>query len=182
MAVAQLTDLFKGASVVDFTGQLADSKQFSGFGNEFTALVRQDRPPKAVVIVDQCTFLDGTAGAALVVDHLNVTGYSPLVGPNHPCGERFTVVQNIYVEPGQLDGCDLKLKPVIVAGLKGDVKPTLDEIEFLKKMDAAAYCYHLIPAMLIAAHAGCRVLGIVVSKGSRLDANVVAQIKKLVGG
>lgn len=182
MAVAQLTDLFKGASVVDFTGQLADSKQFAGFGDDFTALVRQDKPPRAVVIVDECTFLDGTAGAALVVDHLNVTGYSPLVGPNHPAGERFTVVQNIYVEPEQIGDKDLQLKPVIAAGLKGDVKPTIEEIEFLKKMGAHAYCYHLIPAMLIAAHAGCRVLGIVVSKGSQLDAKTLAQLKQLVGG
>lgn len=179
MAVAQLTDLFKGASVVDFTGRLADSKQYSGFGNEFTALVRQDKPPKAVVIIDECTFLDGTAGAAIVVDHLNVTGYSPLVGPNHPAGERFTVVQNIYVEPEQI--AEMTLKPVVVAGLKGDVKPTVDEIEFLKKMGAHAYCYHLIPAMLIAAHASCRVLGLVISKGSKLDADVLARLKQLVG-
>lgn len=179
MAIVQLNDLFKGAQIVDFTGQIEESKQFSGFGNEFTALVRQERPPKAVVVIDECTFLDGTGGMAVVVDHLNVTGYSPLVGPNHPAGERFTVVQNIYVEPQVL----MKgLKPVIAAGLKGDVKPTKEEIEFLKKMSADCYCYHLIPAMLIAAHAGCRVLGLVVAKGSKFDHNVLTQLKQLVGG
>lgn len=179
MAVVQLTDLFKGAPVVDFTGQLEGFKQLPGFGSDFTSLVRQDKPPKAVVVVDECTFLDGTAGMAVVSDHLNVTGYSPLVGPNHPAGERFTVVQNIYVPADLL----MKgLKPVVAAGLKGDVRPTKEEIEFLKKMGADCYCYHLIPAMLIAAHASCRVLGIVVAKGSNFDRNVLSNLKNLVGG
>lgn len=157
----------KGAPIVDFTRE--------PFGEKFTALVRGASKPQVVIVIDRAV---GAYPAQPVVvrDHLNLTGSSPLCGPNDPCGERFPVVQGIYIED-QLPA----LPRVVVAGLKSGVRPDADEQQLIRSLGAEACCYNLVPAMLIAAHAKCQVLGILLPENGTLPDALAAEIGKLTG-
>jgi purine-nucleoside phosphorylase len=165
----------KGAICVDFTGSASGYQQLKAFGDEFVSLVRQ-APGKPIVIIDRA--VGGDLQAPVVVrDHLNMTGTSPLLGPNHPCGERFPVVQGIYVEEALPE-----LQRVVVAGLHSSVRPDAADVELVNKFGATVCCYNVVPAMLVAAHAKSRVLAVVLPPGqSSLSADLAKQIQALIG-
>jgi purine-nucleoside phosphorylase len=100
----------------------------------------------------------------VVRDHLNLTGTNPLVGPNDPCGERFPSVNDVYIT----DLCP-NLPRGVAAGLVGGVFPTREEMEFLRSLGADFCCYNLVPTMIVAAHAGLKVLGLVVPEGVEVN-------------
>ena len=170
---AEATQL-KGGHRIDFTGSVPGFRQMTACGEEFAALVRNGGKPSAVVVIDRAIGASFKE-PALVSDHVNLTGTSPLIGPNHPCGERFPVVQGIYVD------CLSHLSRVVVAGLKPGVVPTAADVSRLKEFGVDCSCYNLIPAMLLAAHAGWKVLGIVVPEGATLPPHVVDEIDELTG-
>jgi hypothetical protein len=168
------TAALKGAICVDFTGTAADCRQLKEFNNDFVSLVRKS-PGKPIVIIDRA--VGGNLKAPAVVrDHLNMTGTSPLLGPNDPCGERFPVVQGIYVEDALPD-----LHSVVVAGLHNSVRPDAADLELVNKFGASVCCYNVVPAMLVAAHAKSRVLAVLVPEGQSLPADLATQIQALTG-
>lgn len=172
----ETASVLQGATLVDFTGKLDGFKHMSGFGDEFVRLVRSGSPPRSLVIVDRGVWMK-EAQPLTVKDHLNLTGSNPLIGPNHPAGERFPVVQGVYVTD-----CLPALGQGIAAGLKAGLVPTGDDIALLRSLGADCCCYNLVPSMLIAAHAGLKVLGIVVGEGDTLSAEILKEIAKLTGG
>ena len=157
----------KGAPVIDFASE--------NFGDKFTALIRGASKPQVVILIDHAVGAHPSQ-PVVVRDHLNLTGGSPLCGPNDPCGERFPVVQGIYLEDQLPD-----LPRVVVAGLKQGVRPDASEQELIKSLGAEACCYNLVPAMLIAAHAKCQVLGILLPENGTLPESLAAEISKLTG-
>jgi len=165
--------ILKGADLIDFTGRHEGFRRIDGFGEEFTKIVRKPDSPQCFVIIDEAI---GTEGGEplLVKDHLNLTGSNPLIGPNDPCGERFPVIQGIYV-----DDCLPEMKRTVVAGLKTRYKPTEQDKQLVRTFGADSYCYHLVPAMLVAAHNRRKVLGVLVPEGAKLTAQVLDQITKL---
>lgn len=167
---------FKGAKLVDFTGSVKGFRQMNGFGQDFIDMVRKDDDgAKSVVVVDR-GFGGRYAQPAIVRDHLNLSGNNPLVGPNHPLGERFTIVQGIYADGG-LKG----FESGIAAGLKEGVHPQGEDISLLRRFGADFYCYNIVPSMLIAAHAHWRVLGIVLPDGVELNVDQLSQLSTLTG-
>jgi hypothetical protein len=163
----------QGALLLDFTGSAPGFKALEKFDERFAELIRGEGKPQAVVVVDKAVGIP-VNGPVVVRDHLNFTGYSPLCGPNHPCGERFPVVQGIYVEDALPE-----LPHLVAAGLVHGAKLTADDVEVVKKLGAETACYNLVPAMLIAAHARCKVLGVLVP--DKLTPELAAQLKSLVG-
>lgn len=168
------TDL-RGAALIDYTGTTPGFTHMAGYGDQLVSLVRSLNHPSAIVIIDESV---GTPleQPVLVRDHLNLTGTSPLMGPNHPSGERFPVVQGIYV-----DDVIPELNPVVIAGLKPGIKPTADEINLLQSFGASVCCYNMVPSMLICAHAKIKVMGIVVPAGQALPKALLDRILKLTG-
>ncbi len=167
---------FRGARMVDYTGTLQDFQQMPHFQSEFVDLIRDTRNgAKAVVIVDR-EIGPKSSAAKIVTDHINLTGDNPLVGPNNPIGERFPIVQGIY-----LNECWDNAERVVVAGIKEGVKPTPEDLSLLQDIGANACSYNLVPSMLVAAHAGWKVLGIVLPEGVQLNAEQLAAVKKLTG-
>ena len=165
-----------GVVLVDFTGTLDGFKHLSGFGPEFVELVRTSSPPEMIVLIDSCVCKCGN-NVCLATDHINLSGNNPLVGPNHPVGERFPVVQDTYVQD-----CLSQVPRVVVAGLANGVVPDAQDQAAIKAAGASCCCYNLVPATLIAAHAKAQVIGLVCKKGSKLSQSIVDEIKAYVGG
>ncbi len=147
------------------------------FGPEFVELVRGSKDgSKAVVVVDH-GFGGRFTSPLIARDHINLTGNNPLVGHNDPAiGERFPIVQGIYLTD-LLKGANSG----VVAGLKEGVKPDSEEQELLRTIGADICSYNLVPSMLIAAHAGWKVLGILLSDDANLSAEQVNEINELTG-
>lgn len=177
MTVSDLKKEFVGAAFVDFTGTVDGANSMKQFGPDFVKLVRDGgSKAKAVVIVDRGF---GWAGSepVIVSDHLNLTGDNPLVGPNNPLGPRFPIVQGIYLNE-KVDGCTSG----IVAGLKQGTLPSAEDQKVLNDLNVKICSYNLVPSMLIAAHAGWKVFGIVLPEKTSLQAEQVSKIKQLIEG
>ena len=76
-----------------------------------------------------------------ISDHINLSGHNPLQGP------QFISLTNIYKSK----------KGIIVAGLKKGVEPNPHEKKTLLKAGIKAYCYNLVPAVILAASRGLKV-------------------------
>lgn len=158
---------------IDFTGSgTGGFESFEKFDERVIKCIREGSASKLVVIVDAAVPFTGDDGTpCIVTDHLNLTGDNPLVGPNHPCGTRFPVVNEIYMMPSQIRGPNEtlpkrdyldRLRTGVVAGLRAGVRPSAKDEELMKSLGASLCCYNLVPGMIVAAHAGMKVLGIVV--------------------
>jgi hypothetical protein len=171
--------VLQGATLIDFTGSVKNAATkvhtLSEFGPQFVSLVRAAARPTAFVVVDRAIGLP-IEGPVVIRDHVNLTGTSPLVGPNDESGDRFPVVQGIYIAD-QLS----ELPRVLAAGLKPGVQPAADDTEILKENGISACCYNAVPAMLIAAHARCQILAILLPPGQELPARILKQIDELTG-
>jgi purine nucleoside phosphorylase len=168
---------FKNAKLVDYTGSYKGFQHLKQFGNDFVDLVRKCKDgAKAVVVIDKA--IDSNVKAPLLVrDHINLSGDNPLLGPNDPIGQRFPVVQEIYyydLPSGLASG--------VIAGLAPQVVPTSNDQKNLKEIGVDACSYNMVSSMLIAAHAGWKVLGIVVPENQTLSDDQQKQIHDLVEG
>jgi hypothetical protein len=170
---------------IDFAGKIAGYTQAKEFDKEIVDLIRKGSAGKTVVVIDTGYNLPGDA-PHVVRDHLNFTGSNPLVGPNHECGERFPIVNGIYLSAVEmldpkktlpLSDPFTKLPSGIAAGLKPDTKPTAAELDLIKTLGADFYCYNLVPAMIVAAHAGLKVFGLLVPPGATLEPNITSHLK-----
>lgn len=157
--------------VFDFTGALSGKESLglpvtiSGAFDKATvkSIRAQAGDGNTIVVIDKGIGLNGKE-PFLVADHLNLTGSNPLIGPNDDCGPRFPGLNSVYVLPAEL-----KLNSVIAAGLKPGLEPTTAEREFLSSIKAQTWCYNLVPAVIIAAHAGLKVIGILLSSDTKAD-------------
>ncbi|MFZ5641811.1 MAG: purine-nucleoside phosphorylase [Bacillota bacterium] len=103
----------------------------------------------------------------LIRDHLNLTGNNPLIGPNDDeFGPRFPDMSEAYdrslmemAEKVAL-GNKLKLQKGVYAGLTGPTYETPAEIKYLRGIGADAVGMSTVPEVIVANHAGIRVLGI----------------------
>lgn len=172
-----VNEAYKGAKLVDFTGTASGFQQMKRFGPEFTDLIRKSKDgAKAVVVVDR-GFGGRYSKPLLARDHINLTGDNPLVGHNDPdVGPRFPIVQGIYLTDA-LQGSDTG----IVAGLKEGVKPDAEEQDLLRTIGVDICSYNLVPSMLVAAHAGWKVLGIILPDDVTLSSEQLNEIKELTG-
>src|SRR5579883_3354212 len=84
---AMVTSL-KSAALADFTCTLEGFEHFRSFGQEFISFVRESSHNCFVVIDRAVGPGSDTMTPYVVRDHINLTGTSPLVGPNNPVGCR----------------------------------------------------------------------------------------------
>src|SRR5277367_3583649 len=125
----------KEAKRIDFTGTVAGCEQFQSYGDQVVSFIRNSRGPKILLVIDR-GFAFGKAVPHVVRDHLNLTGFNPLVGPNDSCGERFPAVNDIYLTD-LLPGVPL----AVAAGLKPGTVPSDDELALIRSLGADVYCY-----------------------------------------
>ncbi|CAN5364883.1 hypothetical protein BH10CYA1_BH10CYA1_19440 [soil metagenome] len=169
----------KGAKLIDFTGKVVGAQHFESFSDEVTKAVRSHSGNKVAVVIDPGFGFDAEA-PHLVADHINLTGTNPLMGPNDACGERFPVVNDIYLTEDMPGKILPAIQRGILGGLKHGVAPSASEIAKLKTLGAEFFSYNLAQTMIVAAHSGWKVIGIVVPSRLPLDGALMNEIKSLV--
>lgn len=168
----------KGAKIIDFTGKVA-SARFDNFSDQVTQAIRSHGGTKVAVVIDS-GFGFAAEAPHLVSDHINLTGTNPLLGPNDSCGERFPVVNNIYVThfvPGKILPA---IQHGVLGGLKEGFKPSPEQLEKLKSLGVDFFSYNLAQTMIVAAHSGWKVMGIVVPSRLPVDGALINEVKSLV--
>lgn len=102
-----------------------------------------------------------------ITDHLNLSGYNPLVGPNDAAlGPRFPDLSHAYAphlralleQAASATGC--RLQQGVYACLSGPSYETPAEIRMLRTLGADAVGMSTVPEVIAAAHMGVKVAGI----------------------
>lgn len=103
----------------------------------------------------------------MITDHINYTGVNPLIGPNDSTmGPRFTDMSQAYDAAYQeivrqvAAKMELDLKEGVYIGYTGPTYETPAEIRMSRAMGADAVGMSTVPEVIVAAHAGLRVIGI----------------------
>jgi purine-nucleoside phosphorylase len=128
----------------------------------------------------------------LITDHLNLvgmTGLNPLVGPNlDEFGPRFPDMSQAY----DRKLCDLArkvaredrldLREGVYAGLSGPSFETPADLRFLRTAGADAVGMSTTSEVIVARHAGTRVLGFSgISNKANLDGNTITSHEEVLG-
>lgn len=103
----------------------------------------------------------------IITDHLNLSGFNPLVGPNdEAAGPRFPDMSHAY-DPDAIRTLSasafaesIPLRRGIYASLSGPSYETPAEIRMLRTLGADAVGMSTVPEVIIAAHMGVKVTGI----------------------
>lgn len=101
----------------------------------------------------------------LIVDHLNLTGQSPLVGPNDPRGPRFPDMTFAYDRAVQeharlaAQTLSVPLAEGVYAGLLGPTYETPAEVRMLRAMGADAVGMSTVLEVIALRHFGVRIGG-----------------------
>ena len=146
---------FKKKIEINFT----DNGNFAEFNNVLKKYLRKNKSKKIAYIIDYIYPLTRLAQAAYKIkDHINLSGYNPLAGPN------FISLTNTYIlETG-----------IIVVGIKKGVELSNKEKKILLKCGVKAYCYNLVPTAVFCKSLGSRIKAIgVVKKPRKLLAGMI---------
>jgi purine-nucleoside phosphorylase len=103
----------------------------------------------------------------LIRDHINFMFRNPLVGPNDPeLGDRFPDMTEAYdadlrrLAKGVAEKLGIDLKEGVYAAMLGPSYETPAEIRMLRTVGGDAVGMSTVPEVIVARHAGIRVLGI----------------------
>jgi purine-nucleoside phosphorylase len=121
-------------------------------------------------------------GLVLISDHINLQGANPLVGPNdESCGPRFPDMSEAYskrfreiAKTVAVDLC-VPISEGVYAAMLGPCYETPAEIRMLRVIGADVVGMSTVPEVIVANHAGMKVLGI--SCVTNMAAGVVPQTK-----
>ncbi|MCU6710102.1 purine-nucleoside phosphorylase [Paenibacillus sp. J5C_2022] len=162
--------MLSGKPVVLMRGRF---HMYEGYGPELTAF--PVRVMKALGV--SCLLVTNAAGGInlnfasgnlmLISDHINLTGKSPLIGPNEEAfGPRFPDMSEAYSKRlRQLamevakEG-DISLQEGVYVGLLGPSYETPAEIRMLRTLGADAVGMSTVAEVIAARHAGLEVVGI----------------------
>jgi purine-nucleoside phosphorylase len=163
----------QGAQVAAMRGRVHFYEGYSLREITFPVRVMRELGAEVLIVTNAAGGLNEhyTTGDLMVLsDHLNImgmAGQSPLVGPDEPeLGVRFLDMLNAYDpelrksahEAANHSG--FSLQEGIYAMVGGPAFETMAEIRFLQRIGADAVGMSTIPEVIVARHAGMRVIGI----------------------
>ncbi len=104
---------------------------------------------------------------AVIIDHINLTGLNPLRGPNdESLGPRFPHMADCY-DPSlvsmAMDAAlklGIRLYPAVYAWVTGPNLETAAEYRFIRTIGADLVGMSTVPEVIVARHAGLRVIGL----------------------
>lgn len=103
---------------------------------------------------------------AIITDHINLTGQNPLRGPNdeslgprfpHMCDCYDSALVKLAIEVGLKLG--IRLHPAVYAWVTGPNLETAAEYRYIRTIGADLVGMSTVPEVIVARHAGLRVLG-----------------------
>jgi len=159
-----------GEQIMAMQGRFHLYEGYSPLEVTFPIRVMQALGVKALILSNAAGGLNPefTAGDIMtIVDHINLTGSNPLIGPNEErWGIRFPDMIEAYdkklVELAETAGSDegIPLQKGVYAGLKGPSLETRAEVRFLRTIGADAVGFSTVQEVIAAVHAGINVLGL----------------------
>ncbi len=119
-----------------------EHSHFQGFDQTTINYITKNKNKKSIEITDYIfPLVKLTESKYQIKDHINLSGYNPLKGP------QFISLTNIYNSK----------KGIVVVGLKEGVVPNDHEKKVLLKAGVKAYCYNLVPTVILAASLGLKI-------------------------
>jgi purine-nucleoside phosphorylase len=101
----------------------------------------------------------------LIEDHINLMGANPLIGPNHPQGTRFPDMSAPYSAELRKLAHDIArengmhIRSGVYVGVSGPSLETNAEYKMLRSLGGDTVGMSTVPEVIVAVHAGMRVLG-----------------------
>jgi purine-nucleoside phosphorylase len=123
---------------------------------------------ETLIITNACGGLNPEYEAGdimLIEDHINLMGANPLTGPNHPQGTRFPDMSNAYSaelrDLAQRVAREIgtNLRTGVYVGITGPSLETNAEYRMLRTIGGDTVGMSTVPEVIVAAHAGMKVLG-----------------------
>ena len=159
-----------GKTVVAMQGRFHRYEGFSLQQVSFPVRVLKALGAETLVVSNACGGLNPLWAAGdlmLIADHINLLGDSPLIGPNDDrLGPRFPDLSAAY-DPALRDVAravaasrGIRLREGVYVAVAGPNLETRAEYRFLRGIGADAVGMSTVPEVLVAVHAGMRVLGI----------------------
>jgi len=159
-----------GEPIMAMQGRFHLYEGYSPLEVTFPIRVMQELGMKVLILSNAAGGLNPkfTAGdIMIIVDHINLTGSNPLIGPNEESwGIRFPNMIEAYdkklVEFAETAGRNegIPLQKGVYVGLKGPSLETRAEVGFLRTIGADAVGFSTIQEVIAAVHAGMKVLGL----------------------
>ncbi len=165
-----LTGSMHGRQIIAMQGRLHLYEGYSPSDITFPIRVMQELGVKTLILSNASGGINPLFKAGdimIIVDHLNLTGSNPLVGPNEETwGIRFPDMTRAYdkqlvsiaEEAGKNNG--ICLQKGVYAGLTGPCLETPAEVRFLRAIGAEAVGFSTVHEVITAVHAGIKVLGL----------------------
>ncbi len=108
-----------------------------------------------------------TGDLMLIEDHINFMGFNPLIGPNDEAlGTRFPVMNDVYDDTLRSlahrvgEKLNIALQTGVYVAVTGPSFETTAELKMFKVWGADAVGMSTVPEVLVARHAGMKVMGI----------------------
>ncbi len=161
---------FKGHSVMAMQGRVHFYEGFAPWQVAFPARVLCSFKPSVLAVTNAAGGINSgfkVGDLMAISDHLNLSGWNPLVGPNQEqLGPRFPDMSHAY-EPkllALLESCAQKegivLRRGVYAQLSGPSYETPAEIRMLRTLGADAVGMSTVPEVIVASHMGVKVVGV----------------------
>lgn len=160
-----------GRSVVALAGRFQVSEGYSLQQVTFPVRVVRALGARNLMVTGSCEALDpdwAVGHLALVVDHINLLGDNPLVGPNDDSlGPRFPDMTAAYspelaeVARAVAATQGVSLRDAVYAAVTGPSRSTEAECRMLQRVGANVVGLSMVPETIVGVHGGMRVLGVV---------------------
>lgn len=180
-----------GKTVIAMQGRFHRYEGYSLQQVTFPVRVLRALGAETLVVSNACGGMNPLWNAGdlmLIADHINLLGDNPLVGPNDDrLGPRFpdmsdaydarlrTVARNVALERG------IPLREGVYVAVSGPNLETRAEYRFLRAIGADVVGMSTVPEVIVAVHAGMRVLGVSIITDMCLPDNLEpATVEKII--